>query len=116
MNSAILIACIASLPGVLASYLAYRGSIKAAEKASRSETAKVEAGAYERARKMYEAGIQQLEEQVARLRQQVRDEQTVSNGLRERINELEEIVSHLRSQIIRAGIELAPSDAKETSE
>lgn len=93
---------------VLGSYLAYKKAVKASEAASRSETLKVEAGAYERARKLYEDGIKQLEDQVARLRREVTDERGVSDSLRKKINELEETVARLRQQLIKAGVELPP--------
>src|ERR1043166_4290684 len=108
ISDPVLIASIAGVPGLAGAYLAYRQSIKAAEKSSRAETLKVEAGAYERARQLYEDGIKQLEEQVRRMRQQISDEQAVSSGLRQQINELELTVSSLRRQLINAGIELAP--------
>jgi septal ring factor EnvC (AmiA/AmiB activator) len=106
MNEAVLIAIVAATPGIAAAWFAYNRAVKAAEISSRNETMKIEADAYGRARKMYEAGIAQLEEQVARLRQQVGEEQDVSTRLRKQINELEVTVSKLRSQLARAGIEL----------
>src|SRR4051794_22226879 len=108
MNEAVVIATIAAVPGMIGSYLAYRASGKAAEKAAASESVKVEAGAYERARKLYEDGIRQLEDQLERLRVQLRDEIDVSTKLRTQINQLEITVSVLRQQLIKSGIELAP--------
>lgn len=113
MNSAIVIALIAALPGIIGSVFAYRQSSRAAEKASKTEAIKVEAGAYERARKLYENGIRQLEEQLDRLKLQLTDEQDVSAKLRKQISELEDTVSVLRQQLINAGIELAPMSVDE---
>lgn len=110
MNEPIVIACIAALPGLGAAYFAYRKSRTAAEAATKTASLQVEAGAYERARKLYEDGIRQLEDQVQRLRQQVTDEQEVSSRLRNRINEMEETIATLRRQLINAGIELAPEE------
>lgn len=107
-NDAIIIALIASSPGIIASIIAYRKSIKASETASKTEVLRIEAEAYGRARKSLEAVIDQLEEQVQGLRRQVSEEQDVSSKLRTKINDLEETVSRLRSQLIRAGIELPP--------
>jgi len=109
MNEAIVIAVVAALPGLVGAYFAYRQSTKASEKAAKTETLKVEAGAYERARRLYEDGIRQLEEQVRRLRDQVKDEQDASTKLRNRIYEMEETIATLRSQLINAGVELSPS-------
>lgn len=109
MNEAIVIAVIASVPGIATGLFAYLQSGKASEKAAKSEAMKVEAGAYERARKLYEDGIRQLEEQLDRLKRQLTDEQDVSNKLRRQINDLEDTVSVLRTQLIKAGIELAPA-------
>jgi phosphoenolpyruvate-protein kinase (PTS system EI component) len=50
-------------------------AVRAAEAASKNETLKVQAEACERARKMYESGIHQLEDQLERLRKQLSEEQ-----------------------------------------
>ena len=108
MSEPIIITLIAALPGLCAAYFAYKQSTKAAEATSKNQVLKVEAGAYERARKLYEDGIRQLEEQVQRLRQQLTDERDVSDKMRNRINAMEETIAMLRRQLINAGVELAP--------
>ena len=62
-----------------AAWFANRQTIKAAEAATKNETLKVQTEAYERARKMYESGIHQLEDQLERLRKQLPEEQNVSS-------------------------------------
>lgn len=109
MSEPVIIAIVAGLPGLFTSYFVYRSSTKAAEKAARSEMVKVEAGAYERAKKLYEDGIRQLEEQLDRMRRQMAEEQEVSAKLRNQVYELEVTVSMLRRQLVNAGMELAPA-------
>jgi septal ring factor EnvC (AmiA/AmiB activator) len=108
MNDAVVIAAVAALPGLAGALLAYLAAVRAAKTTSQNETLKVEAGAYERARQAYEAGIRQMEEQVERLRKQVIEERDVSDKLRKRVAEMEETLAWMRTQLIKAGIPLAP--------
>lgn len=108
MNDAILVAVIGSVVSLGGAWLAYRQSVKATEKTARTAALQIEAGAFERARAMYEAGIQQLEAQVGRLRVDFASEQDITNRLRVQVIELENTLARLRRQMINAGIELAP--------
>jgi len=108
MSDAVMIAVVAGVPGLIGAYLAYRQSSKAAEKAAMTEAAKVESGAYDRAKSLYENGIKQLEAQIERLHRQLVIEQEVSAKLRDQVMELETTVAAMRRQIINAGLELAP--------
>jgi hypothetical protein len=114
--NAVAVAAIAAIPGSVAAWLAYKQATKVAAAAGAAEVRKVEAGAYERARKLYEAGIEQLEEQVRRMREQLATEQDVSNRLRNQVNELEATVGRLRAQLIRAGIDLGQPIAHQVKE
>lgn len=108
---------IAAALAVVASYIGYRQAVRvarsnaaatteAARLAAEAEARKVDAGAYDRARLMYEAGIRQLEEQLARLRAQLAEEQQVSSSLRLQVRALEDTVARLRREIIAAGLQL----------
>lgn len=112
MDGSVLITIIAAIPGLGAAYLAYRQAVKAADTSSKNATLKIESEAYNRAKTLYESAIKQLEDQIGRLRDQVRDEQNVSNGLRKRIYELEETVARLRVQLTGAGIRLDPTQVQ----
>lgn len=108
MNDPVLVAVLGTVASLIGAFFAYRQSIKATEKTARTAALAIEAGAFERARSMYEAGIQQLEAQVGRLRVDFATEQDVSNRLKVQVIELENTVARLRRQLINAGIELAP--------
>jgi flagellar biosynthesis chaperone FliJ len=81
-------ALVAALPGLLA----YR-------QATRANRDQIEAGAYERAKGHYESGIDQLEEQVGRLRRELDEERTARRRL-------EDTVTKLRRLLILHGIEV----------
>lgn len=100
---------IAAFPGLIGAFFAYRQSTKAAQKSADSKAIEVEAGAYERARTLYENGIRQLEAQLDRMRQQIAEERDISSKLRNQVTELERTVSVLRSQLINSGISLSPT-------
>jgi hypothetical protein len=110
MSEAITIAIVAGVPGLIGAYLAYRQSSKAAEKAAMNEAMKVESGAYERAKSLYENGIKQLESQVERLHRQLYVEQEVATRLRDQVTELEIAVATMRRQIVNAGLNLSLPD------
>ena len=104
MNAAIwvpvVVALIAAIPGILA----YRQALAAARATANNVRMDIEAKAYERARLLYEQGLQELERQIANLREQLAMEQDASNRLRNQINELEETVARLRRQMALSGI------------
>lgn len=110
MNEAVIIASIAAITSIVGPYLAYKQSTKANAATTRNESLKLESGAYKRARDMYESGIAQLEEQLERLRKQVSEEQDISIKLRTQIYALQITVSRLRTELIRAGVEI-PTEA-----
>lgn len=108
---------IAAVLATAASYIGYRQAVRVARANARAtteaarltaeaEARKVDAGAYERAKIMYEAGIRQLEEQLVRLRAQLAEEQQVSSSLRLQVRALEDTVARLRREIIAAGLQL----------
>jgi septal ring factor EnvC (AmiA/AmiB activator) len=99
-------AVIASILGFSAAYLSYRQSTRASNNRLRVDERRVDAAAYERAKKLYEGGIAQLEKQLAQLREQVNQERQISNHLRRRVNELEDTVAMLRRQLIISGIDV----------
>lgn len=96
---------LAALAAVLCSYVTYKQATKVSAEASRVEAKKVDAGAYERARVIYESGIKQLEEQLTHLRTQIDEEREVSGRLRTRVSELEDTVARMRRQMMLAGME-----------
>jgi septal ring factor EnvC (AmiA/AmiB activator) len=98
----IAVALVAATPGVLA----YRASRAAQVQTSEGQRQSIEAGAYERARESYEAGLKELERQLARLREQLAVEQDVSNQLRNQLRELDATVATMRQQMARAGIDI----------
>lgn len=99
-------AVIASLLGFGAAFLAYRQSSRADNAATRVENLRVDAEAYQRAKTLYEAGIRQLEDQLARLQTQLNQERDLSNALRVQINALEDTVAKLRRQLILSGVDM----------
>lgn len=106
MNS-VLGPVLAGLAAVICAYLAYRQATKVSAQTSRVEIQKVDAGAYERARAIYESGIKQLEEQLSHLRKQLDEEREVSGRLRTRVSELEDTVAQMRRQMMLAGIDFS---------
>jgi predicted nucleic acid-binding Zn-ribbon protein len=110
---------VTALLAFAASYLGYRQATRAARtnarieaEKSRIEAEKVDAAAYERARGLYEAGIEQLEEQLRRLRDEIdswRGRTTLAEDtatrLQGRVSELELTITQMRRQLILAGIE-----------
>lgn len=106
MNDTIFAAVVPALGAVAAAWFAYRQSVKVARISHDVDLRKVEAEAYERAKALYESGITQMEEQLARMREQLKEEQGISAALRKQINELESTVSRMRQQIIQAGLDI----------
>lgn len=98
---------LAGLAAIACAYLAYKQATKVSAASSRVEIQKVDAGAYERARGIYESGIKQLEEQLTRLRVQLDEEREVSGRLRTRISDLEDTVAKMRRQMMVAGIDFS---------
>lgn len=95
-----------------ASYLGYRQATRAARANAKIEAEKVDAQAYGRAKELYEAGIEQLEEQLKRLRDEIngwRDRTTLAEEaaarLQTRVAELELTIARMRRQLILAGVE-----------
>lgn len=104
---------IAAAAGLGAAYLSYRQASRAMRSQVRMDRAKVDAAAYDRAKEMYEAGIKQLQDQVARTRQELdneraarreaeerevrarRDAEEREATLRRRVVALEEVVSRM---------------------
>jgi hypothetical protein len=93
---------IAAAAGLGAAGLSYRQAARAMRAQVRMDRAKVDAAAYERAKEMYEAGIRQLQDQVARTNQELQVERTARHEaeereakLRVRVAALEEIVSQM---------------------
>jgi septal ring factor EnvC (AmiA/AmiB activator) len=98
-----------------ASYLGYRQATRAARTNAKIEAEKVDAAAYERAKGLYEAGIEQLEEQLHRLREEIdawRGRTTMAEDaaarLQSRVSELELTIARMRRQLILAGVETLP--------
>lgn len=97
------VAALAAVPGLLA----YRQSQKAKTEADRLERAKVDAQAYEDARKIYQAAIEQLERTVERTRTELDEErrrrreleqtsERTIEGLRKRVASLEQELLRFR--------------------
>ncbi len=103
--TAVIGSILAALTAVFCAWMAYKQATKTSAEASRVEVQKVDAGAYERARVIYESGIKQLEVQLTNLRQQLDEEREVSGRLRTRISDLEDTVARMRRQMMLAGIE-----------
>jgi hypothetical protein len=96
---------LAGFAAVICAYLAYKQATKVSAATSRVEIQKVDAGAYERARLIWESGIKQLEGQLTHLRTQLDEEREVSGRLRTRISDLEDTVARMRRQMMLAGME-----------
>lgn len=101
IDSSVLGQIIGGLCGIGGMAYAAKTSIKANQRQrtadDRSAAAAVEAGAFERARRIYDDAIQKLEKeliylntQVDRIRAQLAGEQNVSDALRMRVRELEQ--------------------------
>jgi alpha-L-arabinofuranosidase len=99
-------AVIASILGFAAAYLSYRQSTRASAAATKVETNRIDAGAYERAKQLYESGIKQLEDQLKRLLEQIQQEREISTALRVQVNALEQTVARMRRQLILAGVDM----------
>jgi TolA-binding protein len=106
---------VTALLAFAASYLGYRQATRAARTNAKIEAERVDAAAYERAKGLYEAGIEQLEEQLSRLREEIeswRGRTTMAEHaaahLQGRVAELELTIARMRRQLILAGVEPAP--------
>jgi len=95
------IGALVALAGV---YAGYRQSTRVARINARSEAAKVEAGAYERARQSLEADATRRDAELARVEAKLTVEEGRSELLRTRVLSLEEEVSRLRRRLIEAGV------------
>lgn len=110
------------LGGIAVAYLGYRQARSVARTQAGIEARKVEAGAFARAKEIYEAGIDELQEQVNRLRARLDEEREDAGALRARLREMEQIVREMEDQIrdMRRRLALAevsssgeaPSDAQ----
>lgn len=83
----------------LVAFIGYRQSI-------RVERSKLEAGAFERAKAIYESSINELEDRIQRLRTDLEEVVNDRRGLREQVDQLQNLVMRMRRQIRLAGIEL----------
>lgn len=83
----------------IVAFIGYRQSV-------RVERGKIEAGAYERAKKIYEDSITELEERIQRLRTDLDEERTDKRRLRDQVNGLQLLVERMRRHLLLAGIEL----------
>lgn len=95
----------AIIVGPLAAFFAYKQATRVASIGAQTEMLRIDVTAYDRARALYESGIAQLEDQLARLRTQLNEERDVSQRLRSQVNNLEDTVARMRRQLIAAGIE-----------
>lgn len=105
----ILIALIGAASGILA-WFQNRATTK---KMAEIEQTKVDSQAYERARLIFQASIDELEERIRRLKSELTDTRTeLKEALVEkqmlmvRVEELERVVSRLKMKLNIAGIEL----------
>jgi multidrug efflux pump subunit AcrA (membrane-fusion protein) len=96
----VLVAFVAAVPGVLA----YRTATVAQRVTARAKQVEIEAGAYNRARELYESALSQLQRQLSSIQAQLNEEREVGNHLRIQVNALEDIVAKLRRHLILAGI------------
>lgn len=107
----IAVSLIAAVPG----FLAYRQATAANQASASAKRIEIEAGAYARARDLYEAALDQLQNQLTSIQTQLNSERDVSNSLRNQVNALEDTVARLRRQLILAGLgdadpQLIPQD------
>ena len=101
MNAADLITPAVSAAGASAvAYIGYRQSVKV-------ERSKMEAGAFERARKIYEASITEMEERLQRLRTDMEEILTDRRHLKSQVEQLQIVVERMRRQLKIAGIDFA---------
>jgi len=68
------------------------------------ERDKVDAQAYQRAKEIYESGLQEMSRQVKFLQDVVQDERQNSQAMRMRIADLENVMSKMRTQMMLSGI------------
>jgi predicted nucleic acid-binding Zn-ribbon protein len=87
----------------LVAWIGYRQSV-------RVERGKIESGAYERAKKIYEDSINELEDRVQRLRSDLEEISADRRSLRDQVDQLQRLVTRMRRQIMLAGIELPDPD------
>lgn len=93
---AIIVATVAVIPAVLA-YLNSRKTIAVQDK-------KVDADAYARAQRIYEIALNQIEDQLKRLRNENAELIALNNRLQIQLNQLEILVAKMRRQLLEAGI------------
>lgn len=112
----IIAGAVGGFPAILAAYFAYKASVRASditEQQNRITVTKVDAEAYERSQKFYEAmlaeaektmdrlrvQIDRLNDQVDHLNTQLASEQDVSNVLRNQIRALTTQISYLEQTL-----------------
>lgn len=83
----------------LVAWVGYRQSV-------RVEKSKLEAGAFDRARGIYESSINELEERIQRLRADLEEVVTDRRVLREQVEQLQNLIMRMRRQLRLAGIDL----------
>lgn len=97
-----------SLVPILAAYFAYRQATAANRRTTESteriaiqsatlEREKVDATAYERARGIYESTLDQLKEELQRVRTELREERDRNSVLQGRVGTLEQAIRDLRN-------------------
>lgn len=92
MSAQVVVEIFLGLLTVMVAVATYLGAARAGKTQASTAIAQIEADAYNRARGIYEAAIDQLEEQVARLQTQV-------NGLEEEVTKLRKSNRDLRRKV-----------------
>src|ERR1044072_1692728 len=100
---------------LIPSYISYKLAVRVSHNNQKTESKKVDAAAYERAKSLYESGIQSLEEQLQHMRDQLAEERNLHCKLRQQINSLERILAKMRRQLLLAGIELDTDTSTEVN-
>jgi chromosome segregation ATPase len=122
MTPAIMVQLLIGAVPIAVAFFAYQSATRAnritaeaternAMRSAELERTKVDAEAYDRAKNIYEAALEQLRRQLERVQSQFDREQDIGDGLRnqvftsqQRILTLERTVAELRNQLVTAGI------------
>jgi len=107
IDSSVVLQLTLAIIGASAGLLAYWNNRQTAKKMALIQQNKVDSEAYERARIIFQASIDELEERIDRLKKELNDERAEKETLRVRVDELERIVMSLKWKLQLAGIELS---------